>query len=253
MFRPLRVRFDSCALQTHIRAKKCIKPSVEKVLGTERCQWNLKFRVYCNLQKLENNYVGRNHNSNYFGHRPARRLQRRWRRSVLRHRLLWRRRAWTCNRNPADPASAWKIVSAHRLRRSPADRCTSYNLAANFGPSDCLMFSADESSATASPVFGSIRLTGDAAPCEPYCASKALLNASFAARRYLGGRFVLACNLILFKGILVLISFRPDDHNKWGPPSGKMAAPRDLMPLDPVGGMGGHTGTKPVALHLTRL
>ena len=46
-----------------------------------------------------------------------------------------------------------------------------YNLAASFAPSECLIVSADESPEITSSVFGSIRLTEDAAPCEPYCAS----------------------------------------------------------------------------------
>ena len=58
--------------------------------------------------------------------------------------------------------------------------CSAYNRPATSGPKDCLMSSA---SAIVRPVFGSVRLTGEAGPREPYCASRARLNAAFAELR----------------------------------------------------------------------
>ena len=58
--------------------------------------------------------------------------------------------------------------------------CSAYNRPATSGPNDCLMSSA---SAIGRPVFGSVRLTGEAGPREPYCASSARLNAAFAELR----------------------------------------------------------------------
>jgi hypothetical protein len=75
------------------------------------------------------------------------------------------------------------------------------------------MTSADESSAMTRPVFGSMRLTAEAGPYEPYCAFNARLNASFADLRLSGERFVLVRTLILFKETLALISFHPDPFN----------------------------------------
>ena len=58
--------------------------------------------------------------------------------------------------------------------------CSAYNRPATSGPKDCLMSSA---SAIVRPVFGSVRLTGEAGPREPYCASSGRLNAAFAELR----------------------------------------------------------------------
>jgi len=55
--------------------------------------------------------------------------------------------------------------------------CSAYNRPATSGPNDCL------ASAIGRPVFGSARLTGEAGPREPYCASSARLNAAFAELR----------------------------------------------------------------------
>ena len=55
-----------------------------------------------------------------------------------------------------------------------------YNLAASSGPRDRRISSAERISSMTLPVFGSIRLTAEAAPCEPNLFSKACLKAAFA-------------------------------------------------------------------------
>src|ERR1700710_3244464 len=61
--------------------------------------------------------VYRDYHSDHTRARPARRLQRRRRRSDLRHGILWRRRPWPDYRDPADFAPDGQAVSTE-----PKDR-----------------------------------------------------------------------------------------------------------------------------------
>src|SRR5882724_933539 len=56
-------------------------------------------------------HVTRNYHPDHSRYRVARGLQQHWRRTVLRHRLLWRRRPWPPRRHPADSATARKTLS----------------------------------------------------------------------------------------------------------------------------------------------
>src|SRR5277367_6125765 len=74
-------------------------------------------------------HVNWNDHSYYSDYRPAWRLQRhRWR-TVLRHRLLWRRRAGPCDRYPADPAVAGETlnsIASNSIASWRADRYPSW-------------------------------------------------------------------------------------------------------------------------------
>src|SRR5258705_403664 len=85
-------------------------------------KWNLMgarsfFRLKAEQQTLaagleERLHVNRNDHSHYSHYRSARRFQRHRGRTVLRHRLLWRRRPWFDRRDPADPALAREALIA---------------------------------------------------------------------------------------------------------------------------------------------
>src|SRR4051794_38539607 len=76
-------------------------------------------------------HVNRNDHPDYSHHRFARWLQRHRRRTLLRHRLLRRRRPWPHYRDPVDFAAAWKTLTAIRhsgarvfaRTRNPDARC----------------------------------------------------------------------------------------------------------------------------------
>src|SRR6266404_208969 len=61
-------------------------------------------------------YVNRDDYPYHSRYRLARRLQRRRRRTVLRHRLLWRRRPRPGHRHPANSATARETVSFRRQK-----------------------------------------------------------------------------------------------------------------------------------------
>src|SRR5580698_2775393 len=71
----------------------------------------LKAERKCSLPGWRRTHVHWYDHSYYSRHRPARRIQRHRRRSVLRHRLLRRWRPWPGRRHSADPAIARQTVS----------------------------------------------------------------------------------------------------------------------------------------------
>src|SRR6267154_3086043 len=71
--------------------------------------WQRNGRPPAGLEEML--HVYRNYHPDHSRHRVARGLQRRRRRTVLRHRLLWRRRTWPCRGYPADSATARTTLS----------------------------------------------------------------------------------------------------------------------------------------------
>src|ERR1700676_2587764 len=70
-------------------------------------------------------YVTRNDYPDYCRYGFARRLQRHWRRTVLWHRILWRRRPRPHRRHPVDPVTAWTnlgFVARTTRRHHPGKR-----------------------------------------------------------------------------------------------------------------------------------
>jgi hypothetical protein len=80
------------------------------------CQWQSD---RCRLPGWrEMLHVNRNYHPDHPYYRFARWLQRRRRRSILRHRILWRRRPRPHYRDPLDPASARKDLTCWPNDRS---------------------------------------------------------------------------------------------------------------------------------------
>src|SRR5258708_40361359 len=70
--------------------------------------WQRNGRPSAGLEEML--HVYRNYHPDHSRYRVARGLQRHRRRTVLRHRLLWRRRPWPHRCHPADSTTARKAL-----------------------------------------------------------------------------------------------------------------------------------------------